>query len=562
VEAAVIVDLPETTTKDVGKKLIELRNSVGAMAMGRVLTLLVVVGERGADEAVSVANDATRQHPARIIVLVSGNGDGQDRLDAQIRVGGDAGASEIIVLRLGGGLAGHGDSVVTPLLLPDSPIVGWWPGDPPEDVAGSPLGRIALRRITDAQHCSHPGEQLQRRSHHYRSGDTDLTWTRITRWRALLAAALDHPPYESVTSATVTAEPGCPSADLLAGWLGVSLRTPVHREEAEPGTGLVGVRLERSSGAVELVRLEGQLAALSQPGQPTREVALLEPGLPEALAAELRRLDADEVYARSLCQGLSYVDADSRVSSQVRVGPDAAAVAAAVASAALARLEAAVESRGIGHLVLTGGSMGAATVRALADISEGAGVWRDVHIWWGDERFVPEGDPERNDQQAVDAGLDRLGVPSGQVHRVPAGEDPDELAAAAADYAEQLAAFADDEGDVAVPRFDVLLLGMGPDSHVASLFPGRDELEVDDSSTVPVTGSPKPPPLRVSLTVPALRAARAAWLVVTGEDKAEAVSTVRSMTDDHRHPATWVRGSEETVWWLDEAAAGELAPGS
>ncbi len=573
-----IVDLAETSTKDVGKKLIELRNSVGAMAMGRVLTLLVVVDDEAADEAISVANDATRQHPARIVVVVRGDRGAQDRLDAQIRVGGDAGASEIVVLRLSGPLAEHGDSVVTPLLLPDSPIVGWWPGDPPEDVAGSPLGRLAMRRITDAQHCRHPGEQLQRRARHYRSGDTDLTWTRITRWRAILAAALDHPPFESVTAATVTAGRGCPSADLLAGWLGVSLRAPVHREIDDRGTdgpGVVAVRLDRDSGPVELVRRQGQVATLAQPGQPTREVALLEPGLSEALAAELRRLDADEVYARSLCQGLSYIDPDEHPQPAVRVGPHPEAVAAAVAAAAVARLEAAVDSRGEAHLVLTGGSMGAATVKALVQIAEGAGVWRDVHVWWGDERFVPDGDDERNDQQAVDAGLDRLGVPSGQIHRVRAGSAEQDLPAAAADYADQLAQAAaggsrrtgasadEDDADrppgVEVPRFDVLLLGMGPDSHVASLFPGRDELDVDDTSTVAVTGSPKAPPLRVSLTVPALRAARAAWLVVTGADKAAAVATSSSLVDDHRHPASWVRGTQETVWWLDEDAAGELS---
>jgi 6-phosphogluconolactonase/glucosamine-6-phosphate isomerase/deaminase len=152
---------------------------------------------------------------------------------------------------------------------------------------------------------------------------------------------------------------------------------------------------------------------------------------------------------------------------------------------------------------------------------------------------------------------------------VASGADEDDLPAAAADYARELAAAASDTGPpsdgsrsehppVQVPRFDVVLLGMGPDSHVASLFPGRAELEVTDTAAVPVTGSPKPPPLRVSLTVPALRASRAVWFVVTGADKAEAVSSSRRLVDDGGHPASWARGTEETVWWLDEAAATGL----
>lgn len=618
-----IVDLPDTTTKDVGKKLVSLRNSVGSMAMGRVLTLLVVVEEPGADEAIAVANDATRQHPARIIVVVRAGRGGTDRLDAQIRVGGDAGASEIVVLRLYGQLAEDGDSVVTPMLLPDSPIVSWWPGDPPEDVAGSALGGLAHRRITDAQHCHAPETQLERRAAHYRSGDTDLSWTRITRWRALLAAALDHPPFEEVTEATVTSEAGFPGADLLAGWLATSLDVPVTRARSRSGTGLVSVRLQRASGPVDLVRADGQVATLAQPGQPAREVALLEPGTSEALAAELRRLDADEVYARALVEGRELLEAASmtqseaiaagaapagsatvgarggRVSTEalaerspeesapssdvvaeavqsglqghegatVQVRDSAQEVARAVAEAAAARLQEAVDRRQVGHLVLTGGSMGAATVTALADHSGGQQWWGGVHLWWGDERFVAGGDPDRNDLQALEAGMDRLGVPEQQIHRVATGTDAEALPRAAADYATALAAASapaipgattDGGPGVPVPRFDVLLLGMGPDSHVASLFPGREELQVQDTATVPVTASPKPPPLRVSLTVPALRAARVTYLVVTGADKAAGVAESLAATDDPQHPASWMRGTEETVWWLDAAAASDL----
>lgn len=639
-ETAVIVDLPSTTTGTISKRLVSLRNEVGAMAMGRVLTLLVVVDETGADEAIAAANDATRQHPARIIVVVRGNGRGKQRLDAQIRVGGDAGASEIVVLRLYGALADHGDAVVTPLLLPDSPIVAWWPGEPPADVAASPLGRLAHRRITDAEPCTNPARQLKRRAQHYSSGDTDLTWTRITRWRALLAATLDYPPFEPVTAATVTAEPDCASASLLAGWLAGALDIPVLRARSQVGTGLVSVRLQRDSGPTDLVRAAGQVASLAQPSQPTREVALLEPGLSESLAAELRRLDADQVYAAALCDGLPKVSkrsvtqseairtgeaperptlarsgsnnvssralgrvepqmgapdpdrlqdaVDERLddveSSRYEVHPDKVALATAVTKRIAGHLSDAVEQRGVAHLCLTGGSMGNAVVQALASGTAGAPWWSKVHIWWGDERFVPRGHPDRNDRQADDAGLGQLGVPSESVHRLlgarsgldpldnsvgsdESGEVEQDLAGlpqATTEYAVQLASLAQptqEAGETPSPIFDVMLLGMGPDTHVASLFPGRGEVLLDDSSvtTVAVTNSPKPPPLRVSLTVPALRGSRAVFFIVAGADKADAVKQTRNADpNDPDIPASWVRGQQETVWWLDSAAAEKV----
>ncbi len=622
-----IVDLPSTTTGTISKRLVSLRNEVGAMAMGRVLTLLVLVDETGADEAIAAANDATRQHPARIIVVVRGNARGKQRLDAQIRVGGDAGASEIVVLRLYGALADHGDAVVTPLLLPDSPIVGWWPGEPPADVAGSALGQLAHRRITDATPSAKPARELKRRAQHYSNGDTDLAWTRITRWRALLAATLDDPPYEAVTAVTVTAESDCASADLLAGWLGHALNVTVLRARSQSGTGLVSVRMQRTSGPIDLIRTEGQVATLSQAGQPIREVALLEPGLSESLAAELRRLDDDQVYAAALCRGLSKISKRSVTQSEAIRGGEApekpsrqVTQTSAYGSAALSRVKpevgspkpgrleqsiedrrslansssaevrtgkkelgqavaeriasdvsAAVEQRGRAHVCLTGGSMGSEVVRALAASTAGQPWWGDVHVWWGDERFVPQGHADRNDQQADDAGLTTLGIPEDSIHRLlGARDDADNvtndlagLPAATADYASQLASLAEpigNEGDIAAPMFDVMLLGMGPDTHVASLFPGRREVTIDDVSvtTVSVTDSPKPPPLRVSMTVPVLKNSRAVFFIVAGADKAEAVKIARgSEANTADVPASWVRGQHDTVWWLDAAAAGQ-----
>ena len=134
-----IIDLPKTSTEAISKKLVQLRNEVGAMTLGRVLTLIIVVSDQAADEVIETANDASRQHPCRIVVVVEGNRRGAGRMDGQIRVGGDAGASEVVVLRLYGPLSGQGQSVVTPLLLPDSPVVAWWPRQAPTDLRADPI---------------------------------------------------------------------------------------------------------------------------------------------------------------------------------------------------------------------------------------------------------------------------------------------------------------------------------------------------------------------------------------------------------------------------------------
>jgi glucose-6-phosphate dehydrogenase assembly protein OpcA len=300
-----IVDLPSTTTAAVSKKMVELRNDVGAMTLGRVLTLVIVVDEAEAEDAIDAANDASRQHPCRIIALVQGSKRGANRLDAQIRVGGDAGASEVIVLRLHGALAGHGDSVVLPMLLPDSPVVAWWPNEAPKDVSASAIGQMAQRRITDAAEARSPRTELKRRADSYQPGDTDLAWTRITLWRGLLAAALDQPPYEPVVRATVNGAVDSPSADLLAGWLAQALSCPVTRARARKGTGMVSVRLERRTDKIEFTRPDGAVATLTQTGQPVRRISLTRRPLADCLAEELRRLDPDQTYADTLTKGVS-----------------------------------------------------------------------------------------------------------------------------------------------------------------------------------------------------------------------------------------------------------------
>ena len=302
-----IVDLPSTSTSEVTKRLISLREDVGSMALGRVLTLVIPVGEADVDHAVTIAHDASHQHPCRVIALVSGNPRGATRLDAQIRVGGDAGASEIIILRMYGPLARQGRAVATPLLLADSPIVVWWPGASPTDPSADPLGALAQRRITDSARARHPHRRLEELASHYAAGDTDLAWTRVTLWRGRLAAALDQPPYEPVDAVTVVGAGDSPSAYLLAGWLGQALQCPTTITSARSGSGIISVHLERASGAIDMARPAGDSAQLRQPGQPDRAIVLPHRSDAECLADELRRLDPDEVYASALVHGIPTV---------------------------------------------------------------------------------------------------------------------------------------------------------------------------------------------------------------------------------------------------------------
>ncbi|MBB6119753.1 6-phosphogluconolactonase [Nocardiopsis algeriensis] len=208
------------------------------------------------------------------------------------------------------------------------------------------------------------------------------------------------------------------------------------------------------------------------------------------------------------------------------------------------------------HLVLTGGGIGIATLAALRDRAAESNVnWSHVHLWWGDERFLPDKDPERNETQACEALIDAIDVPPHQVHPMPAsdGMDGDQVEHAATRYARELTTAARGQGPV--PQFDVCLLGVGPDAHVASLFPGLSHVREDGASVTAVHDSPKPPPQRVTLTFPSIRSAREVWLLASGESKAEAVRLGLAGTDVDRAPVSGARGAEKTVFWVDEAAA-------
>ncbi|HEY5246910.1 MAG TPA: 6-phosphogluconolactonase [Dermatophilaceae bacterium] len=216
-------------------------------------------------------------------------------------------------------------------------------------------------------------------------------------------------------------------------------------------------------------------------------------------------------------------------------------------------------SRGQADIVLTGGSMGSAILVSLGrSPAKDAIDWRTLNIWWGDERFLPAGDPERNETQARNALLDVVPLDPSRVHPMPASDGPDgsDVDAAAARYARELASAAHNvQSGHGVPEFDVLLLGLGPDAHVASLFPEHPALQEREQSTIGVRGAPKPPPTRVSMTFPSLCAARDVWFLVAGADKAGAVGLALSGAGLLQAPAAGVVGTRSTTWLLDREAA-------
>lgn len=292
-----IVDMPETTTGEVNKRLVSLRESNGVVTIGRVLTLVVcTLDSSEAEDAIDAANDASREHPCRVVVLARGDREAENRLDAQIRVGGDAGAAEVIVLRLQGDLINHESSVVMPFLLPDTPVVAWWPRGAPEFPSRDSVGRLATRRITDATFAADPQATIKQRLASYASGDTDLAWSRITYWRALLAAAMDEPPFEQVESVTVSGLRNEPALDILAGWLAAKLGCPVRRR-----SGALRVEVHRPAVSMSIERPQtGRTATLTRTGDPDQRIALARRETRDCLAEELRRLDADEIYAEAL----------------------------------------------------------------------------------------------------------------------------------------------------------------------------------------------------------------------------------------------------------------------
>jgi 6-phosphogluconolactonase len=244
----------------------------------------------------------------------------------------------------------------------------------------------------------------------------------------------------------------------------------------------------------------------------------------------------------------------------VVVHQDATLLARAVAARLVTSLVDAQAARGSASVVLTGGGIGIASLRELAvSPARDAIDWDALDVWWGDERFLPAGHAERNETQAREALLDAVHLQTARVHPMAPsdGPDGDDIDAAAARYADELARASRPEDHAPVPSFDVLLLGVGPDGHVASLFPEAPALH-DERIVVPVRGAPKPPPNRLSLSMTAINAARELWLVAAGEEKAGAVRMALGGAGAHQVPAAGVAGRVRTRWLLDRAAASRL----
>ena len=293
-----MIELTDTNSSEIAAELQRARVRAGSPAMGMVMTLIIVVDEEDAEDAMRAARAASHEHPSRVLGVILGDARGASEINAQVGTG-SGWSGETALIRLKGEVVKHCESVVLPLLLPDSPVAVWWPNHPPDDPANDPLGRLAQRRITDAASATRGKKRaMHQQCVAYTEGNTDLAWTRITPWRALLAAILDQRPGIKVSAASVTAERVSPSADLLAAWLNNRLKVPVDRRNSR-GPGITEVVLQTNEGEARISRPDGKLAVFSVPDRPDRPVALKRRDLPELLAEELRRLDEDEVYAET-----------------------------------------------------------------------------------------------------------------------------------------------------------------------------------------------------------------------------------------------------------------------
>ena len=297
-----IVDVPNTTVSKVGKKLLELRDSGGVVALGRVLTLIIETEPQDLERAIAAANAASRLHPSRILVLVSRHESSESKLDAQIRVGGDAGASEVVVLNAFGKASSNAESLLTGLLLPDAPVVAWWPSECSSSPSTTEVGEIASRRITDSANQADPRAFLVELAKKYQPGDGDMAWTRITLWRAQIAALFEQHLNRKVESVTVIGAADSPSADLLAMWLQQRLGVKATFERTLEGKavdGISGVRVGFETGSLEVIRHD-QIAQITQIGAPDSSILLPRRSDQDCLVEDMRFLGEDEVYGSVL----------------------------------------------------------------------------------------------------------------------------------------------------------------------------------------------------------------------------------------------------------------------
>ena len=296
-----IIPLEATTISRVSKALVRIREQGGVAALGRVLTLVVFAPEDRSEAAIRAANLASGEHPMRVVVVHTNTDRGADaRLDAEVRIGGDAAATDVVVLHPVGPLVDDPESLVRGLLLPDAPVVVWWADGPVLAPSSAPLGATAQLRIIDTHGDACGRRDLAELSRRFRPGDVNLAWTRLLRWRGQLAAVLDLPPYEEIDSARVVGAPGAATAIFMAAWLGLYLDVPVDLDEnaswrdAEHAD-LFSVELRRPSGVIRLERLDDATVRLSQPGAPAHTLPLPVPDATALLAEELARMSTDAV---------------------------------------------------------------------------------------------------------------------------------------------------------------------------------------------------------------------------------------------------------------------------
>ena len=288
----------DTTGSAVVKALAAERRH-GAVTSGLVLTLVVVADEQQIPDAEAAAMTAAAMHPCRVIIVCRRQLEAPSRLDAEVMIGGRLGPNEAVILRMYGRLSLHAESVVLPLLAPDAPVVCWWHGEPPEEIAHDPLGVSADRRVTDCAMAPDPVAALRRRAEDYVPGDTDLAWSRTTPWRSLLASTFDSTDTTTVRGGRVEAETGNASAALLAGWLTSRLGTEITVTDTD-GPGVTGVFLDLEQGEICISRPDGRSALLRRPGADDRTMPLPRRDVGDLLAEELRRMDADQPYAEAL----------------------------------------------------------------------------------------------------------------------------------------------------------------------------------------------------------------------------------------------------------------------
>ncbi|SDZ10569.1 glucose-6-phosphate dehydrogenase assembly protein OpcA [Micromonospora pattaloongensis] len=327
-----MISLWDTTGTEVVKALAAERRSAGGVASGMALTLIVVVDEKSVREAEAAATIAAATHPCRLLVVVRSDIErDRSRLDAEIVVGGRLGPCEAVVMRMSGRLALHAESVVMPLLVPDVPVVTWWNGVPPEEIATDFLGVVADRRITDSAQAADPVAALRQRAIDYAPGDTDLAWTRITPWRTLVTGAFDTAEAR-IVGATVVAPRSDPTAALMTSWLAARLGIRPEWQETTEFPRMRAVELRCANGDQVLLTRENGSAIFTRTGQQERHLPLVRRPLGEELAEELRRLDADDVYAEALGTMAGLPGLRARPARRVHVWKDPALAQRAEAS--------------------------------------------------------------------------------------------------------------------------------------------------------------------------------------------------------------------------------------